>query len=147
MEMQMSEVLLIAQVTEALLKKVVDGQLVNRKMSFKTKSRLIKASDKLTKELGPYEIERVELIKKFGEPIEEGKEPLKVKEEHLKEFYEALGEILKTTTELNLDYCKLTDEDVEGIEGDDINLQEDAIRAFQKFMIIDPEAIPEIKVG
>ncbi len=53
MEMQMSEVLLIAQVTEALLKKVVDGQLVNRKMSFKTKSRFIKASDKITNELGP----------------------------------------------------------------------------------------------
>lgn len=137
MEMQMREVLLLAQVTEALLKKVEDGKLVNRKMSFKTKSRLIKASDKLTKELKPYEVERVELIKKYGEPIEEGKEALKVKEENLKEFYEELAKVLDTMTELNLDYCKLSDADVDGIEGNDIDLPEDSIRTFAKYMQVE----------
>ncbi len=137
MEMLMKEVLLLAQVTEALLKKVEGNQLISRKMSFKTKSRLIKASDKFTKELGPYEAERVDLIKKYGEPIEEGKEPLKVKEEHLEDFYKDLGKILETITEINLDYCKLSDSDIDGIEGDDIDLTEDQVRVFVKYMQVE----------
>lgn len=133
----MRDVLLLAQVTEALLKKVQDGQLVNRKMSFRAKSRLIKAADKFQKELAPYEEERVALITKYGEPIEEGKEPLKVKDENLKVFYEELGKILETKTGLNLDYCKLTEQDIEGIEGDDIDLTDEQVRVFVKYMQVE----------
>jgi len=135
MEIQMKDVLLLSTVTDALLKKVENGRVVNRKMNFRVKSRLIKASDKLLKELGPYESERVDLVKKYGEPVEDGNEALKVKEEDLPKFYEELGAILDTKTEINFDFCLLTEEDIDGIEGD-VDVQEEGIRAFNKYMMV-----------
>ena len=134
----MSEVLLLASAVEALMKTTTeDGKQISRKMSFRTKSRLVKAYDKISRELVPYESTRVDLIKRLGVPIKEGEEPLQVPEKSLKKFYEELGKALETKTEINLDYCKLTDEDIEGIEGNDIELQDEAIRTFVKYMQVE----------
>ena len=147
-EITIGEVLSLSQSVDALLYvRGEQNQRTARRMPFKVKHKLIKAMDKFKVDVEPYEKERIELVKKYGEPIEEGKEPMKVSDDKLEDFYKELSETLQTLTEVNLKYCKLSDADIDAIEGDDIDMPEEIIRVFQKYMIIDPEEVPTISVA
>ena len=143
MVLKLGEVLPLLNVVDALLHDVVDGQKVSRKMPFKIKHRLLKAQGKFRKEAGPYEAERVALVREFGEPIEEGSDEMKVTKENEQAFYDKLSEVLATETELNLDYCMLTDEDIDAIEGD-VNLSDQEIMIFQNFMVVGEGEAPVV---
>ncbi len=136
MKLKLGEVLPLLNVVRALLHDDLDGKKVSRKMPFKIKHRLLKAEGKFKKEAGPYEEERVALVREFGEPIEGSEDgAMKVKEDSEKDFYAKLQEVLNTDIEMNLDFCKLTDDDIDAIEGE-VNLADEEIVLFQKYMVI-----------
>ena len=138
MKLKLGEVVPLLNVMDALLHDNVDGKRVSRKMPFKVKHRLLKAEGKFKKEAEPYEVERIALVRELGEPIEEGSDAMKVSEEKEPEFYKRLSEILETETEMNLDFCMITDEDIDAIEGE-VNLSDAEIMIFQTHMVKEEE--------
>ena len=86
---------------------------VERKIPFKTKYKIQKNLNVLSKDYVYYEEERTRLIKEYGEESE-GK--ITVKPENMTVFKEEIGKIL--SMEVQRDFLKFTDEEMEEISGD-----------------------------
>lgn len=133
MKIAMGEVLLLSEIVEKLL--YVNGS--QRKMPFKVRLKLVKAFDKLKKELSlGYEDERKSLIMEFGEEFEDenGNKNHRVKEDNLTEFYKKMSEVLATETELDIESSVITSKELDIIEGD-VEVEDAAILAFEKYLM------------
>ena len=86
---------------------------LERKIPFKTKYKIQKNLNVLAKDYVYYEEERTSLIKEYGEESE-GK--ITVKPENMTVFKEEIGKIL--SMEVQRDFLKFTDEEMEEISGD-----------------------------
>lgn len=112
-----------------------DGE---RKLPFKLRYKLIRIKDALAKEADLYEKERVDLITKMGEEVEEnGQKVTKVVGENTKEFYKLLADVLNT--EIEVSYNKLTEEDLAPIENLEIEMPEALIGSFMKHIMTSEE--------
>lgn len=134
MKMTLDEALVVLDAVKSVYyEKGEDGSQKERVIPFGLKYRLIKIKDAFEKDTALFATEREALIRKYGEEVEqEGQQVLKVKDDELQNFLKEINDIL--LTEVEIDYPKLTLQDVEKLEEKEIELSEIHLKMLGKYV-------------
>lgn len=134
MKMTMDEALGALEAVKAIYyEKNEDGSLKERVVPFGMKYRLIKIKEALEKETALFNPERESLIRKHGEEIEQdGQMLLKVKDAEMQDYIKEINDIL--LTQLEVEFPKLTAQDVEKLEEKEIDINEMYMRLLTTYV-------------
>lgn len=122
-----------------IIRILMDDNGEERNLPFNLKYKLTNSKDLLEKDVYTYEVNRLELVKKYG--VEEESGNIRVLEENIESFKESLKEILNQ--EVTHTFKKISPADVETITLDGVSSEE--ISLFSVCLVDDPEYIEDLK--
>lgn len=122
-----------------IIRILMDDTGEERNLPFNLKYKLTNSKDLLEKDVYTYEVNRLELVKKYG--VEEESGNIRVLDENIESFKESLKEILNQ--EVTHTFKKISPADVETITLDGVSSEE--ISLFSVCLVDDPEYIEDLK--
>ena len=122
-----------------IIRILMDDNGEERNLPFNLKYKLTNSKDLLEKDVYTYEVNRLELVKKYG--VEEESGNIRVLDENIESFKESLKEILNQ--EVTHTFKKISPADVETITLDGVSSEE--ISLFSVCLVDDPEYIEDLK--
>lgn len=118
---------------------LMDDNGEERNLPFNLKYKLTNSKDLLEKDVYTYEVNRLELVKKYG--VEEESGNIRVLDDNIESFKESLKEILNQ--EVTHTFKKISPADVETITLDGVSSEE--ISLFSVCLVDDPDYIEDLK--
>lgn len=143
--MTMGVSLVLNEISEKLLfaVKEIDGKkmVVDRELPFRLRYRLNRNYEVLSKDAKYFDMQRMLLMAKYGNPTEDGKNVV-IPEDKQEEYRERIGDLIDSVVEHTI--MTLEPDDLVLINDTDITVSPDAMAVFIGYMTNDPAFTEEI---
>lgn len=144
-KMTMGVSLVLNEISEKLLFAVkdIDGKkmVVDRELPFRLRYRLNRNYEVLSKDAKYFDMQRMLLMAKYGNPTEDGKNVV-IPEDKQEEYREKIGDLIDSVVEHTI--MTLEPDDLVLINDTDITVSPDAMAVFIGYMTNDPAFTEEI---